>query len=420
MKELLIELKNLLAGAFKSAEDALNGIFTKASDAGLKENFIAKEQFIGLLNTSKVLERYHNIISGIKEPVEKLIAELQTQMSLAKEKWQEVNDRINGSVSVYNLQAEASKREHDAKIRPLKETISSTEAALKAEKTHLSRLHQSLYGTDVPHRPKKWRKILLWIGLTIVALAEMPVNYPVFQMFAENAIVTMTGAITFGIAIAMVSHFVGANLKKTDGTKFGSFAFIVAMIVVAYVAGYFRSEYLQTLQNSNAASSVSQPIMLGVFNILFFFAGVALTYGMSSRFSHEKEQAYLTQWDKVAGLEKELGAVSASISVIEKNYTDELAGIRSKVEHDQTEAGRELPTLNRLRKELEDAESALKEAQNLLEKFFRNMDKLFQEEMVSNQRILKELQGDDYKAVQVPSLRSAEFWQRTEEVGRYE
>lgn len=356
-----------------------------------------KREFLSSLKDDKLGHNYRVWVRGKALEVSGFYKKIKIEYESARNKYEgQMAKKAKG-----DLTYESSKKELLIQKKESLDSISAKRAEvnsqLKTEKTLLADLSEELYGTTIPHRPTLWKEILVWAGLAVVAFGEVPINYPVFQLFGEGRFLTYLAALLFGIVIAMLSHMTGVNLEngKKNRAQWISPVITVTMLVICYVVGYFRSRYVQTL-----GMEETKPYMMAVLNFIFFLAGTIWAYTMSDRVSHEKTQSYKTQWRLVATLESELNALAKQETIVNEDYSTKINSLlamsqKKRMMNEET-ALNDSVLARKLAEELEPIEEIYKEMTVKISTFSKKVDESFKLELDTSKRILRDYFPDKY------------------------
>ncbi len=294
----------------------------------------------------------------------------------------------------YQEQKRANAELHDQTVKILAAELGELKAERQTKYNELSNLSYTLWKVTVPHRPSAMRKIIYAIGLAAVALAEMPVNYPVFQLFGEGKTATYVMALMFGIVIMMLAHVSAASIKKSEPKKpYWLVAPVICLLMVgvSFIAGYFRSLYISEVGTANIS-----PTMMAVLNFFIFIAGFGWSLIMTSKIPTEKRKAYEDLYKIVTNLNAKIRSKENELDGVNQTYLDTIAQDNATKLHKLNQEIKALDYTSEAKKfeekrnDYEEAERIFKKSENYLKIYLDFMMKRFRADLVYQRQILME------------------------------
>lgn len=146
--------------------------------------------------------------------------------------------------------------------------------------------YQSYYGMPAPAEIPRLHGWMYYALLVCLVILEAPINYIAFQPLAEQSMVAailLAGLVTGGVMIA--AHVVGIYIHRLK-VRFSrvivyltSICVILMVVVVAYLR-YAWFEYESTSLSAVTLPPLVVAILFFVINMLFFGAGLLLSYAL--------------------------------------------------------------------------------------------------------------------------------------------
>ncbi len=208
---ILAELETLLKRGLGFSTTRQEEIHAAGEKIAATKSSLAPEvpsEYIQSISATGTLTAYRKALDAFREKVLVPVTAIKSSLEQAKAAFDMAINRIDARVGLGEKRAANAEWRQQALQGPMREKA-NLETRLAAEKASLSALSLELYGTEQPHRPTLWQRIALFVGLTVVAVAEVPINKPVFEVFGEGEMLTIISAFGFGIVIALLADVAG-------------------------------------------------------------------------------------------------------------------------------------------------------------------------------------------------------------------
>ena len=287
---------------------------------------------------------------------------------------------------------------------------------LRKESEILSDLSLQLFKTTSPHKPSHWKNIIYFLGLIIIAVGEIPINYPVFQLFGEGRIATYMMALVFGAIIAMMGHTAAYLMKKSESGKpwwIATVCIFIIMFAICFVAGYFRGIFIEEVGTIKSVN----PFMMAILNLLVFVAGFVWSLTMISNIPAEKMRAYSDLYYRVKTIEENIAKIDRSFEVMREKYLSNLDDVEQRKVRNLHENGQinyleSQQSLREVKNNYENVKKIYEDSNNAIKTYVDYIEKSYLEEVDLARKLRAKYFTDSIPSGVPPVLKVPEIFQR--------
>lgn len=234
----------------------------------------------------------------------------------------------------------------------------------------------------------------------MIAIAEIPLNYAVFQLFGEGKTATYFIAFAFGVMIAMMAHTAAHMIIKSRRGKpwwIVSLPLFIVMIGLCWVAGHFRAIYIEEMGTVTKVAT----FWMAMLNMAVFVAGLAWSLLMTSPIPAEKRAAYKNLYRKVRRLNKQSARLEKVIAERRARYNSDLENVKKKKirhlkeEGESTDYLAEQKALRELKKEYDEAMACWRASNTAMMERLQMMQSSYRMSIDLSRQLLKQYFSDE-------------------------
>ena len=238
------------------------------------------------------------------------------------------------------------------KRRSLLKTIGELNDKEEEISQKLPHMSVKLYGQKEYHTKKSHNKKYLLAGvMTLVAIAELPLNLKAFEILGASQLLTYILAVFVGIACAVLAEFGGFCIMRAEATKkfmMGFFGFMCSIggLCIIWQVAVLRHDYLVHTKKM-AWDATSQVVLAG----FMYFIGIVTGYLTTTQVKNKKlEDTFIVMKEELveiqAAIKKLQGELNGlpnlldqTINMAHKEAREEHAA-NLKIQHDEIETKR--------------------------------------------------------------------------------
>lgn len=298
-----------------------------------------------------VIAQYGAQIAYLYERAEELLATIHSDIS-----W--INKELNETVAaqlredISNAEAEKNRRleeeedKHNNRVKNIHNNpfrLSARKEIERAQTEYDEELKKS--GSVKPTIGKPiWYRLLL----PAIGIAEVPLNYEVFQSFGEVPLITLLMALSLVIAIPFSAHGTGKFLKqiKEHPLIYPIFSIIAVslIVVICYFTAQFRADYLATKGLPSTQLGTTTFFLIGV---ILFCVGVFASHYVHNP-SAKVEQLYNAYMAAVENYNQRESEHDRSLDDEDKRHRTEKDKIHNEFTEKRKEAIGRVETLKKV------------------------------------------------------------------------